>query len=43
MYLCVYKREFFLFPTVVIGFDRDNTLFFELVWLNLAIGVGEVP
>jgi hypothetical protein len=39
MYLRTNQRVFFLLPTAAIGWDVDDSWFFEVAWLNFALGV----
>jgi len=39
MHLRTNQRVFFLIPTAAIGWDVDNAWFFEVAWLNFAVGV----
>jgi hypothetical protein len=43
MYARINKRVIFLLPCVAIGIDADDRPFFEIAFLNFAIGIGDVP
>ena len=43
IYFRLSERTVFLLPAIAVGLDVDGRPFFEVAWLNWAVGIGDQP